>query len=359
MDYYEKLLKIQHIKDAMLDKESELLFTAKIDYMITRDSDRFYSVSDQIVKDGYCKELDDVTRKNGGKGIVIFGSGHDGIRTKKVLESCHYFPVFFCDSNRNKVGCKIEGLEVISVDELLQKRNDYLVVLGSSKYAKEMFRFLSERKFPAENIVYPQWEGIIYAQYGRQYFDVFDASEKEVFIDCGGYDGDTLIDFINWTNKTYEKAIVFEPATEMYQHITERIAKDNIANVELYNNALWNKKENLHFLEIDSGSRIAKSGVFTVEGVSLDEVVTDDRITFIKMDVEGSELNALKGAQNIIKKYKPKLAICIYHRSEDILDIPIYIQELVPEYKFYIRHYSSNMWETVLYAKILDDKIEE
>lgn len=68
------------------------------------------------------------------------------------------------------------------------------------------------------------------------------------------------------------------------------------------------------------------------------------------MDIEGSELKALEGAKATIMKNHPRLAICIYHKPMDVIEIPFYIQKLVPEYKFYIRHYASNMWETVLYA---------
>ncbi len=68
------------------------------------------------------------------------------------------------------------------------------------------------------------------------------------------------------------------------------------------------------------------------------------------MDVEGAELKSLIGAKNTIIKNKPRLAICVYHKPEDICEIPEYILSLVPEYKFYLRHYSSINWETVLYA---------
>jgi hypothetical protein len=68
------------------------------------------------------------------------------------------------------------------------------------------------------------------------------------------------------------------------------------------------------------------------------------------MDIEGAELNALKGAEQIIKRYKPKLAICIYHKPEDIWTIPNLLLEFVPDYQFYIRHYSLTCFETVLYA---------
>ena len=75
-----------------------------------------------------------------------------------------------------------------------------------------------------------------------------------------------------------------------------------------------------------------------------------DEVTYIKLDIEGAELEALKGAKKIIQKYKPRLAVCIYHKKEDLIEIPQYLKELVPEYKFYVRHYSNTTWETVLYA---------
>lgn len=68
------------------------------------------------------------------------------------------------------------------------------------------------------------------------------------------------------------------------------------------------------------------------------------------MDIEGSEMEALKGAENTIGKYKPRLAICVYHKPEDIIEIPLKILELNPEYKLYLRHYSYIHTETVLYA---------
>jgi len=78
--------------------------------------------------------------------------------------------------------------------------------------------------------------------------------------------------------------------------------------------------------------------------------VSDEPVTYIKMDIEGAELNALKGAANTIKKNKPRLAICVYHKPEDILEIPVFLSELVPSYQFYLRHHSQYYIETVLYA---------
>ncbi len=79
-------------------------------------------------------------------------------------------------------------------------------------------------------------------------------------------------------------------------------------------------------------------------------MVKKNRVTFIKLDVEGAELEALKGARDTIIREHPKLAICVYHKKEDIWEIPEYILSLSKEYRLYIRHYHWNPSETVLYA---------
>ena len=96
---------------------------------------------------------------------------------------------------------------------------------------------------------------------------------------------------------------------------------------------------------------MADTGETCIEVMPIDEAVDlSERVTFIKMDVEGSELEALKGARRTIVRDKPKLAICIYHKPEDMLTLPWYIKSLVPEYKLYLRHHSVMATETVLYA---------
>ncbi len=81
----------------------------------------------------------------------------------------------------------------------------------------------------------------------------------------------------------------------------------------------------------------------------LDSVVKD-RVSFIKLDIEGSELEALKGARETIRRNKPRMAICIYHKPEDIWEIPRYIKSLVPEYHMAVRHYMTYLYDTILYC---------
>ena len=98
------------------------------------------------------------------------------------------------------------------------------------------------------------------------------------------------------------------------------------------------------------GSLICEDGEEKIDICKIDTEAGE--ATFIKMDIEGAELKALMGAKETIVQNKPKLAISIYHKPEDILQIPMYLKALVPEYKFYLRQYTMSYLECVLYATV-------
>ena len=102
--------------------------------------------------------------------------------------------------------------------------------------------------------------------------------------------------------------------------------------------------------QINPGARLAETG-FPV--LTIDEAVARygmPRVDFIKMDIEGSELAALRGAESSMRRWRPKLAISLYHRPEDFFSIPIWISSLGLGYRFFLDHYSIHQEETVLYA---------
>ena len=125
----------------------------------------------------------------------------------------------------------------------------------------------------------------------------------------------------------------------------------NYVEAEIFPFGTWSEKKTLHFnTRGDSGSHIAETGE-EILVMPIDEVINpEEKVTFIKMDVEGSEKKALLGAKQIVSKYKPKLAICIYHKVEDFWEIPLLIKQLNPEYHIYIRNYEDRIDETVCYA---------
>lgn len=343
-NYYQKMNEIYaHLQDA----ESRLLFEARITYLMNKNTDDFVNTIRSLYKDWHSqKELDDKLSQN-PKGIIIFGAGPCGRILGQRLPfflGGEYEPIRFCDTY--KAGEVVDGRKVLSVDEVVQEYGDYLVIVGTDHYGEEVYGSLIEKGFDDKNIL-PAKYSLPIGMRGNQYFDVFKPQEEEIFIDAGSFNGYTSLDFLQWANKHCKKIYALEPLNDMYHAICEM----HIPKTEVLNYAAWNKKEKLHFVENSAGSSVDINGGVEVQGMDIDSTVKG-KITFIKMDIEGSELKALEGARNTILNYHPRLAISIYHKPMDIIEIPAYILELVPDYKFYVRHYTSTMCETVLYAEV-------
>lgn len=187
-----------------------------------------------------------------------------------------------------------------------------------------------------------------YWQYD-QYFPVgIYKARSGVFIDGGSYNGKNAKEMIE-KNPTIEKVICYEQFQSCIPLIYENINKWNIENkVEVHNSALYSKLGTLMLAENGTASAISSEGI-EINCEKIDDL-TDRNISFIKMDVEGMELEALKGAENIIKRDAPFLAICIYHKPKDIVEIPTYIMSLGVDYSYYIRHHERNQTELVFYA---------
>lgn len=227
-----------------------------------------------------------------------------------------------------------------------------MFVIGSTQYALEMYTNLVRLGIKDENI-YISEVGMVAGFNENQYFDVFSADREEIFIDAGTYDGKTTESFMKWTNNTYKKIYCFEPLEFQANQIERNIETGKWKNVELIKGAVWDKRTRKRFCENNAGSAIRETGDSIIDCITIDDTI-EGEITYIKMDVEGAELKALQGARKTIQRCKPKLAISIYHKPEDIFEIPMCILDMVPDYDFWIRHYSTNKWETVLYAKCSD-----
>lgn len=351
MGYYQKLIQLQEIYDHLEDRTSKTIFENRIDYCITKDKTAFVDSMYKLDRQYRCTEVEKRLKEIDVDGIIIYGSGNDGKKTLQLLMDCGYSVNYFCESNKNKEGLIVNGLKVLSVDTVEKEYRNYLIILGSRIYVDEMHEILRQKHFPEKFILHPEL-GILVGECGWQYFDVFKPLKNEVFIDAGCWDGETINEFMKFSQQNYEKVIAFEPLEEMCTKIQNRIRNEKWKNIELINAATWNCKDKLSFAENTTGSRIDKNGKRTVRTIDIDSIVKKDRVTYIKMDVEGAELKALEGAAKTILKNQPRLAISLYHNTWDVIDIPYYILTLVPNYKFYIRHYTSEHWETVLYAYV-------
>ena len=188
-----------------------------------------------------------------------------------------------------------------------------------------------------------------------KYYDIIKPEKDDIVIDGGGYVGDTALWFSKHIGED-GKVFCFEPFDSNFAVLMENIKNNNIKNIIPEQFGLWGNKTILKINGTSSGAFIDKTG-FNIHVVSIDEFVKNNKlqkINFIKLDIEGAELNALEGAKETIKKFKPKLAICVYHKKKDIIEIPEYIMRLVPEYKIMLKSNSFNFLETVMYASILN-----
>lgn len=344
------LYRLCDIAEKLQDEESKIIFEARINYLFTRDEDEYYKVIEKITKKSICMELEDFLKDNeGNHGIIIYDAGVEGIRTKKLLDACNQGARMFCDDDKDIIGKKVEGLEVISSSQLVEDYSDCVVILSKRESLADMYSRLLRSGFPRKQILFPMYMHLVGSN-GRQYFDVLEPIEDEIYIDAGAYNGDTIRDFIDWTKGNYKKIYAFEPSRDMVQILKAHFEKEQIDNLVFMPKATWCCEEEIKFIEDASASRIGKEGEVSIQAIDIDSVVGDDIVTFIKMDVEGSELQSLMGAQNTIKLNKPRLAISVYHKPEDVVEISEYILKLNPEYKLLLRQYNSNFWETVLYA---------
>lgn len=179
-------------------------------------------------------------------------------------------------------------------------------------------------------------------------------------MDCGGYIGDTYDDFVKWSHNCFKSYVFFEPSVVNLQKFKERT---NDKRISYRNEGVWDKKEKLYFSGGTSGGERIIEGypeedieAASINVTAIGLVPECEQATFIKMDIEGSEFNALQGAINTIRRNRPKLAICIYHSNEDMLRIPEWCFENLINYSFYIRHHHYLSCDTVLYAIPVPEK---
>ena len=243
----------------------------------------------------------------------------------------------------------LDGCPIISFDDFLKLPDfrEYLVLItvGTDTAQREIKAKLNQYGLRYAFVFYD-------CDSQQQYFEIKTMCPdmcNEYFVDAGALDGTTTKSFLD--NFPDGHAYVFEPSPK--QFLVTQDALQKYPEAELFPYGVYDENTVLRFspLEGNEGSaKISEAGSIEVEVRKLDDLLGDRKVTFIKMDIEGSELAALRGAERIIREQRPKLAISAYHKPEDIWEIPSLILQYHPDYKLYLRHYSITETETVLYA---------
>jgi len=388
--------------------------------------------------------------------IVLYGAGALGEDFKYFLNSFSLYPIAFCESRPQRT--KFCGLPIISVEELLRKLPECLILISTKTYAAQIKMSLLEAGIPEEQIVFPfhldetdlsycskvnagsllrkfkiddsddvKWAFLehhkekinsvfdmladdksknlftskfatllnfdcinCYSSFIKNhsepvkkfglspaffspasplistgdgienyfYFnnDVFTLDDHSVYVDAGAYTGDTiraLIKTLDGKKLKYKEIIAFEP-----DHASLSLLKRTISTrpgMTFEQKGLWSYTGKHNFVssdaaELPGGNSFTESGNIEIDVIKLDEYLNERKVDFIKIDTPGGMIDALHGAASTIGRYAPKLALGIYHRIEDIFEIPFLIKQLNPNYKLYLRH---NQWlinETDLFA---------
>lgn len=344
-------------------------------------------------------------RLRNSKYVCIFGAGGLGKTMAQNFFDNNIKIDFFCDNNKDLCGKEIfNNIKCISINEMKNYKNDLTIVVATSLY-KEIFIQLEEEGFSnyyiisehrakfdemlsnvdfekmkrnllmvidiledekSKNIfvgLVKNWFKPFYEypyNYGDmnadgQYFteDIVKLSDNECFVDVGAFDGDTIRQFLSRTGNKFEKIYGYELDSNNFNRLLENINNmpDDMKNKIVPNNiGLYDENKNIRYGSNLTASVINDKASEVGRIARLSDHLKDEKVTFVKMDIEGSELKALHGAEDIIKLQKPKLAICIYHQASHFWEIPLYIKSIVPEYKIYIRHHTNLEYETVCYA---------
>lgn len=365
--------KVNEICSWMEDEKSKIILKQRLLYSLTGDIRYIYDMFKLV--DITLKELDgkyesEIRRdfgdlypkedlltwlikknkehENTKKQVWIFGCGKWANQMVLLLNTFEISITAFADNYKSGEFCG----KLICYVEAIPK--DAFVIISSYEYRDEMLKQLLNLGYRRENIFYPE-ENTFFCACGTSYFDeeIFEPRDEEIFVDAGCFHGETSKRFAEWA-KSYKGILAFEPEKNKLDIISRMCEAENIHNLSLVNAGLGSKNGRLAFSPTGlegCGSHFDKNGTNRMEVAALDSLA-NDKISFLKMDIEGSELEALIGAKGTIQRDKPRMAICIYHKPEDIWEIPQYIKSIVPEYHMAVRHYMTYVYDTILYCWI-------
>lgn len=332
------------------------------------------------------------------KKLVIYGTGEAGLAIHRILKDNGVEVYCFTDSAPSKWNDRINDISVFSPESLKNIKNAFVLIascdsraiierisnVGISDYDWDLYLSMSAlpmREVYLKNIDKIKNVGkvlgdnlsrkVLFALVKHafsldsellssicqpnQYFinNRFSIKKGDVIVDGGAYVGDTIAAVLNRCGNKFGMIHSFEPNKKNYAALNNYVRDQKLDRVvTTYNVGLADKNDCRYFSGNDSGfhlNSVQRSGEM-IKLTSVDEVFDETRVDFIKMDLEGAELDALKGSKKVIRRDKPRLAVCVYHLPDHLWKIPLYILSLVPQCKLFMRHHTEGRHETVVYA---------
>lgn len=286
--------------------------------------------------------------------LVLYGTNVTGCAIASRLTEWDVKFYGFCGRRAREFPHGLMGKPVILPEYLFQHPDDFYVIISACESANEIAEILREHGFPQEQILFnfkpAQLED-------HQYFEFPDLFRRgTAFVDGGCLNCRTSYQFVDWCGGDYSKIFAFEPDPVSASICRKNLSVRSIRDFHLIEAGLSDHEGEAAFRTgLYNCSHIVEGGgaeenIVTLPLTTIDRAVGEERIGFVKMDIEGAEYGALHGARSVIVRDRPLLAISVYHRTGDMLAIMDYLHTLAPEYRFWLRHYSVGIADTVLYA---------
>jgi FkbM family methyltransferase len=350
--------------------------------------------------------------ENGAQNIILYGAGVVARNLLQILQKTGLNVIAFSDSDKTKWNNTIEGLPCIPPCDLVSQPSSLIIVTINNHYytvfpviveklinnygCKNIVHYsklkniveiqdqmennlmlssveLPKRKYynELENLylllgddiskqvlldilnerISYKWAATIPEKYMYHPNDLFEILSDDIIVDCGAYTGDTLENIYS-SGYSFKKYFAIEPDKDNISKLMKTISSlpESVKNkIVIIPKASGEYCGDISFDDsYGASSHIVENGHNIIPCTTLDSEFTNEKISYIKMDIEGYEMNTLKGAEKIIKQNKPILAISIYHYPHDLWEIPLWINEHFPFYNFHIRNYDSG--DIVCYA---------
>lgn len=285
----------------------------------------------------YCKSFAEALRVGGHTGVhrMLRGVGCENLVDYTYFRRCHEL---FHGDPYNLPSCS-------DVDEMVRNEDKIALVYDwlADDLSKETFRKIVQFRLIDDSIEVPTMVQ------DNQYFEYefYEKRDDECFVDCGAFDGISLKTFLKENDNQFEHYYGFEPDKENYKKLEEYVgtlSDDNQRKMKIFESAVYDVTgiDKLYALN-GPGSFMADIGNEEIKTTTIDNALNGQKATYIKMNIEGSEMQALKGAEQTIRTYKPALAIAGYHKTWDLWEVPMLIKKFNPEYKVYLRSYMNHL----------------
>jgi len=340
--------------------------------------------------------------------IVLFGAGHLGKYVSKGLAQAGVRIRAFADNNPKLWRTEVNGLPVLKPEDAVQQygsNSSFVVTIYHGSHARQQLRGMGcqavasfiplcwkygEIFVPESGLDYPHlirdneqsirlcyslfaddasrtefveqlrfryWldsERVPSARLTKQTYFLVPSRKDEVFADCGALDGDSIRAFIEHSGGHFDHVIGIEPdpdSNKLLSHYLANLPEPQRSQSTAFPYAVGNRNARVQFnVTSSAASKMTTGGSAEVECRKLDDVPWPKTPTYIKMDIEGAEPEALAGASQLLASHHPVLAVCVYHRSQHLWEIPSQIRGISDGYDIFLRRYAEDCWELVCYA---------